>query len=128
MSVQASPCRAVTSEEVEHLNEFGWVKLTSFVDPEVVRTMLDIARERMGDDADSNALRPGMAAAAANGKTALSYFNAERGAGLANPVMEPLIQDIGTNAARLMPRGAEVGIRYYSDLFVPKLPSSKASK
>ena len=54
-----SPCRLVTSEEVEHLHEHGWVKLKRFVDPEFVQTMLSMAQERMGEDADSNPLREG---------------------------------------------------------------------
>ena len=43
--LRSKPCRSVTSEEVDHLHELGWVKLKSFVDPDVVRAMLDLARE-----------------------------------------------------------------------------------
>ena len=53
-----SPCRSVTADEVEHLHELGWVKLKRFVDPDVLGRMLDLAREQMGDDADSNPLQP----------------------------------------------------------------------
>ncbi|MBN2624410.1 MAG: hypothetical protein JXA83_13620, partial [Acidimicrobiales bacterium] len=49
-----------------------------------------------------------------------------------NPVVRPLIDEIGTLARALLVRrnvdGTPVGIRYYQDLFVPKLPSSKASR
>src|SRR5699024_2176851 len=55
-TILESACRTVTTEEIDHLHEFGWVKLKSFVDPDVVRQMLNIARDKMGDDADSNPL------------------------------------------------------------------------
>ena len=57
----------MTGEEVDHLHELGWVKLKSLVDPDVLRAMLDIARETMGDDADSNPLSPFLEAALAEG-------------------------------------------------------------
>lgn len=128
-----SPCRRVTSEEVEHLHEHGWVKLKRFVDPDVLARMLDLAREKMGEDADSNPLKAGMAPAAdGTAQGALAYFNAERSGGLTSPVLRPLIDEIGKSAALLLRRrtadGSRVGIRYYSDFFVPKLPSSKASR
>lgn len=128
-----SPCRLVTSEEVQHLNEHGWVKLKRFVDPDVLARMLELAREKMGADADSNPMKAGMAPAAdGEAKGALAYFNAERGGGLASPVLRPLIDDIGKSAALLLGRrnndGTPVGTRYYSDFFVPKLPSTKSSR
>ncbi len=119
-----SPCRLVTSEEVEHLHEHGWVKLKRFVDPEFVQTMLSMAQERMGEDADSNPLR--------EGADPLSYFNVGQSGGLSNPVLRPLINEVGKNASLLLRRrtadGSNVGIRYYSDFFVPKLPAAKASR
>ncbi|WP_106401346.1 phytanoyl-CoA dioxygenase family protein [Actinocorallia populi] len=125
-------CRPVTAEEVDHFHEFGWVKLPGFVDPDVLRAMLGDAREKMGDDADSNPLSPGLAAAVAEGRTGLSYFNAQRSSGLSHPVIRPLIHDAGGNAKRLQRRttagGADVGVRYYSDFFVPKLPAAKESR
>ncbi|XVQ07622.1 phytanoyl-CoA dioxygenase family protein [Spirillospora sp. CA-255316] len=130
--VQAKPCRAVTTEEVDHFHEFGWVKLKRFVDPDVLRAMLLIAREKMGDDADSNPLPPGLDAALAEEKAGLSYFNAQRSSGLSHPVMRSLIHDVGKSAQRLQRRatadGAGLGVRYYSDFFVPKLPASKKSR
>lgn len=125
-------CRSVTAEEVDHLHELGWVKLKSFVDPDVVRPMLDVAREIMGDDADSNPISPFLEAAVAEGKPGLSYFNAQRGSGLSNPVLGPLIRGVGKNAKLLQRRagaGARgVDVRYYQDLFVPKLPSGRSSR
>jgi hypothetical protein len=125
-------CRSVTAEEVDHFHEFGWVKLKGFVDPGVLRAMLDDAREKMGDDADSNPLSPGLAAAVAEGRTGLSYFNAQRGSGLSHPVIRPLIHDAGRSAKRLQRRttadGADLDVRYYSDFFVPKLPAAKESR
>ncbi len=57
--VTAAPCRPVTTEEIEHLNELGWVQLKAFVDPDVVGGVLELAREAMGDDADGNPIPPG---------------------------------------------------------------------
>lgn len=128
-----SPCRLVTSAEVEHLHEHGWVKLKRFVDPDVLARMLELAREKMGADADSNPLKAGMAPAAdGTAQGVLAYFNAERSGGLTSPVLRPLIDEIGKSAALLLRRrtadGSSVGIRYYNDFFVPKLPSSKVSR
>lgn len=133
-TVVKSPCRTVSAEEVDHLHKFGWVKLKSFVDPDVVRRMLEIARERMGDDADSNPLDSGTAEAAPEGadQDPLAYFNVGQSSGLTDPVMRPLIYEVGKNARLLQRRstadGTEVGVRYYADYFVPKLPSSKPSR
>ncbi|WP_232080460.1 phytanoyl-CoA dioxygenase family protein [Mycobacterium branderi] len=124
----------MTAEEVDHLHEFGWVKLKRFVDPDVVRRMLEIAREKMGDDADSNPLDPGAGDAAADGanQDPIAYFNVGQSSGLTDPVMRPLIYEVGKNARLLQRRstadGAGVGVRYYADYFVPKLPSSKPSR
>ena len=132
VGLQSKPCRSVTVDEVDHLHEFGWVKLKSFVDPDVIGAMLDLARDVMGDDADSNPMSPFLEAAVAEGKAGLEYFNAQRSAGLTNPVMRPLIHEVGKSAELLQRRGtaggSPVGVRYYQDLFVPKLPASKESR
>ncbi|EFC84547.1 phytanoyl-CoA dioxygenase family protein [Parafrankia sp. EUN1f] len=126
------PCRSVTEEEIDHLREFGWVKLKRFVDPQYLRSMLDLAREVMGEDADSNPISPVLEAAVTEGKPGLSYFNAQRSFGLAHPVLRPLIFEIGRSAKLLQRRrsadGAGVDVRYYSDFFVPKLPAAKAAR
>jgi hypothetical protein len=114
----ALPCRAVAAREIAHYQEFGWAKLEAFVHPEVVQTLLDIARTRMGDDGDSNApivVRQ-------------SFFNPEFGGGLANPSIRPLIEQVGWNAKALMGRRAGVEVRYFADLFAPKLPASKEAQ
>lgn len=46
--------RSVTTEEIEHYREHGWVKLDKFVDPHTLRRLLDLARERIGNDGDKN--------------------------------------------------------------------------
>ncbi|HEX5945537.1 MAG TPA: phytanoyl-CoA dioxygenase family protein [Acidimicrobiales bacterium] len=127
-----TPCRTVTPEEIAHLHEHGWVQLKRFVDPDVLARMLEAARERMGEDADSNPLPPGLEAAVAEGGKGLDYFNAQLAGGLRDPVVRPLIDRIGASAEALLARrtaeGTPLGIRYYQDLFVPKLPSSRASR
>jgi hypothetical protein len=127
VGLESKPCRSVTADEVDHLHELGWVKLEGFVDPDVVRAMFDFAREVMGDDADSNPLSPFLQQALADGKAGLEYFNAQRSSGLDHPVLRPLIHEVGQSAKRLQRRG-DVGVRYYQDLFVPKLPSSTESR
>jgi hypothetical protein len=101
--------------------------LTSFVDPDVIHAMLDLARDVMGDDADSNPMSPFLETAVAEGRAGLEYFNAQRSSGLEHAVLRPLIHEVGKSAAQLQ-RRAGVGARYYQDLFVPKLPSSKESR
>jgi len=132
IGLRSTPCRSVTADEVDHLHELGWVKLTSFVDPDVVGAMLGLAREMMGDDADSNPISPFLEAAVAEGKPGLEYFNAQRSSGLEHPVLRSLIHAVGKSAAHLQRRtktdGSRVGVRYYQDLLVPKLPASKEAR
>jgi hypothetical protein len=132
IGLRTTPCRSVTSDEVDHLHELGWVKLTNFVDPDVVGAMLRVAREMMGDDADSNPISPFLEAAVAEGKPGLEYFNAQRSSGLEHPVLRPLIHEVGKRAAqlqrRLTPEGSHLGVRYYQDLLVPKLPAANDSR
>jgi hypothetical protein len=132
VAIQPELCRSVTAKEVEHLHEFGWVKLKGFVDPGAVRAMLDLAREVMGDDADSNPMSAFLEAAVAEGKPGLGYFNAQRNSGLSNPVTRALIHEVGRCAKVLQRRtradGGALDVRYYSDHFVPKLPATKPSR
>jgi hypothetical protein len=124
-AIAGAPCRTVTPEEVAHYHEFGWVKLKGFVRTDVVNLILKIAYERMGEDADSNAvietLSPGV-------EKKISYFNAEYGGGLFNPTVRSLIENVGKNGKALQGRSRTVGVRYFSDFYAPKLPSSKAAK
>jgi hypothetical protein len=125
----STPCRPVTREEIEHLRELGWVQLRGFVDPDLMRTTLDLARAVMGDDADGNPIPPGFEQAAEDGEFGLDYFNAHLSFGLSNPVLRPLLDEVGRRASllqgRLAPDGGPLEARFYSDFFAPKLPSSK---
>jgi ectoine hydroxylase-related dioxygenase (phytanoyl-CoA dioxygenase family) len=124
-------CRSVTAEEFDHYWEYGWVKLKGFVDADVVRSMLAVAKERMGEDGDSNQGGGDKVEEGENRRAAqsgISYFNPEYSHGLAHPVIRPVIEAAGKGAKFLMGRGSDVHARYYSDVFVPKLPSSKATK
>jgi Phytanoyl-CoA dioxygenase (PhyH) len=79
----------------------------------------------MGEDADSNAvietIGPGV-------EKKIAYFNAEYGGGLENPPVRSLIEHVGKNAKALMSRSKPVGVRYFSDFYAPKLPSSKQAR
>ncbi|HTV95151.1 MAG TPA: phytanoyl-CoA dioxygenase family protein [Steroidobacteraceae bacterium] len=119
------PCRAVTAEEVAHYQEFGWVKLEGFVRAETVKLVLDGALQRMGEDADSNALIETLAPGV---EKKIAYFNAEYGGGLENPPVRSLIEHVGSNAKPLMSRSRPVGVRYFSDFYAPKLPSSRQAR
>lgn len=138
---QPKPCRSVTAEEVEHFDEFGWVKLKGFVDPDVVRTLLDLARDLMGEDGDSNppprgtAERIGLSAddaAAEEEGEGFAYFNPQDSGGLSSPVLRPLIHEAAKSARVLQRRpttdGRGVGVRYYTDYFIPKLPAAKETR
>jgi hypothetical protein len=139
-AVGSQPCRSLTDEEVDHYHEFGWVKLNGFIDPDLIGAMLAVGRELMGDDADSNApplgvdQRLGLSAEqqSAAEEEKFLYFNPQLGSGLSNPVIRPLIYVLGKRAMVLQRRpttdGRGVGVRYYTDYFVPKLPASKESR
>jgi hypothetical protein len=117
----AGPCRAVTPEEIAHYNEFGWVMLRGFVRRETVKLILQAAYQRMGEDADSNAvvetLAPGV-------EKKIAYFNAEYGAGLETPQIRAYIEGVGAAGKALMSRKRPVAARYFSDFYAPKLASS----
>jgi hypothetical protein len=117
-NLAAAPCREITDQEVQDFLRDGWVKLGGFVRPEIVALLLQMAHQRMGEDGDSNAPygldQP--------------FFNAEFGDGLSNPEVRGLIGGIGRASRRLMNRLGDVGVRYYTDFFAPKLPSAKETR
>src|SRR5262249_36320782 len=115
---RTGPCRSVTPAEIAHYQELGWAKLEGFVHAHTVDILLRIARERMGEDGDSNE---------AYGLNQ-PYFNAEHGGGLAVPPVRALIDGIGRSAKALMNRKGGVGVRYFTDFFAPKLPSSRQTR
>jgi hypothetical protein len=151
-AAQPTLCRTVTAEEINHFHEFGWVQLKKFVDPNTVNAILEVGRNLMGDDADSNApsksleerlgLRPTGRDGSRPGEQSRPkivekgqghpHFNPQYGGGLSNPILRPLIYEVGQNAKQLQHRasndGRGVGVRYYADVFGPKLPSSRASR
>lgn len=108
----ANPCRSVTAEEVAHYQEYGWVKLKAFVRPDVIQSMLSLARDRMGEDGDKTE------------GIAQPYFTVGYSGGMTNPQIKTLIESVGKNARGLLNRRS-VGVRYFSDFFAPKLPASK---
>jgi hypothetical protein len=113
-----APCREITDNEVADYLRDGWVKLEGFVRPETTALLLEIAYQRMGEDGDSNAPyglnQP--------------FFNAEFGDGLSQPEVRALIGGIGRASRRLMNRRGNVGVRYFTDFFAPKLPSAKETR
>lgn len=111
------PCRSITAEEIAHYQQFGWVKLKRFVDPEALRILLDVALERMGEDGDGNQFYG----------LEQPYFNAEYGGGLANPPIRAMIGGIGRSAKALLDRPG-IEARYFQDFYAPKLPASKQTK
>jgi hypothetical protein len=106
--------RNVTAAEIAHYREFGWVKLDKFVPPGRVAALLAMAKDKMGEDGDRNAP-----------PEAFSYFNPLTMRGLDDPTLGPIIEHVGRNARALMARRAPVGIRYFTDYFAVKLPTSK---
>lgn len=118
MRNETYPCRMVTSEEIAHYHEFGWVQLKRFIDPAMLQTLLAKAQAIMGEDGDSN---PSYG-------IEQPYFNAQGAYGLADEAVRPLIEKIGRNAKALMARKADTAVRYFSDFFAPKLPAAKRTK
>jgi hypothetical protein len=112
------PCRSVTTEEADRYQEAGWVKLEGFVRPEMTQALLALARQRMGEDGDSNppfALKQ-------------PFFNPEFCGALADPKLRPLVEGVGRAAKSLMRRRPGLEVRYFCDLFAPKLPAARASR
>src|SRR3546814_5767578 len=116
-SVAVAPsCRSVTAEEIAHYQEFGWVKLKGFVEPETVRFLLETARQRMGEDGDSTE------------GISQPYFTVGYSGGPDSPPIRALLEGVGKSARQLLRRGAHVGVRYFSDFFAPKLPAAKKTR
>ena len=112
------PCRAVSAEEVAHYEEFGWVKLKSFLHPDMVGLLLERGKKLMGEDAQSNedyGIRQ-------------AYFNPFPCGGMDVPAIREMLFALGGAAKRLMNRKSGVGTRYFFDTFVPKLPVGKESR
>lgn len=105
-------CRALTPEEIAHYAEHGWAKLPGFVTLDTVGTLREMARARMGDDGQGNAVAP----------IRQPFFNPEVSDGPGSPVLRPLIDGIGANAKLVMGRHEAIGVRYFGDIFAPKLP------
>lgn len=112
----AVPCREVTADEVAHYQQYGWVKLKQFIQPQVIHALLDTARAKMGEDGDSS---EGLSQ---------PYFTVAFGGGLQDAVMKSLIEGIGRGARALMLRAGNVGVRYFADFFAPKLPAGRESR
>jgi hypothetical protein len=110
--------RAVTADEITQFQKDGWVKLEGFLSCELVKRLHYTAQRRMGDDGDSNALSV----------STVEFCNAVAGAALTDPLLRPLVSQVGKAAKSLMSRGAGIEVRYTSDSFVAKLPATKKYK
>jgi hypothetical protein len=106
--------RAVTAQEIAHLQQHGWVKLDQFIPKDLIAQVLAIAKDRMGEDGARNAP-----------PEAFSYFNPLTMHGIDHPVLGPVIRHCGRGARALMARKADVGVRYFSDYFNVKLPAGR---
>jgi len=115
---ETSPCRAVTGEELAHYNEYGWVLLKRFIEPDFVRLLLGKAQAAMGEDGDSN---PSYG-------IDNPYFNAFAAGGYGDEQVRPLFAGIGQAARTLMDRKGAAGVRLFNDFFAPKLPSGKQTR
>lgn len=109
--------REVTPDEIAHYHKFGWVKLENFIAVDRVEQILKIAKEMMGEGGDKSA-----------SSQAFSYFIPAQPGGIKNSIIKPVIEKFGPNAKKLMARKADVGVRFFADVFAPKLPSRKPSK
>jgi hypothetical protein len=117
-TIDLSPCRAVTAEEVQQYKTNGWVHLKRFIDPAMLETLLAKAVGIMGEDGDSNPPygidQP--------------YFNAQIGMGYQDPAVRPIFPGIGQAAKAFMDRKSGEGVRLFNDFFAPKLPAGKETR
>jgi hypothetical protein len=104
--------RPVTSEEIAHFSQHGWVKLKKFIPLARIETLLALGKERMGEDGARNAP-----------PEAFSYFNPLTVRGLNHPDFEPVIRQCARAGVPLMARKAPVGVRYFTDYYNVKLPA-----
>jgi len=117
-AAQALSCRAVSEEEIAHYNEHGWAKLPGLISPETVRVLLDMAKRGLGEDGQGNAVSP----------MQQPFFNPEVSEGPQSPVLRPLVEGMGASARKLMQRREGLGVRYFGDVFAPKLPAGRETR
>jgi hypothetical protein len=117
-TVASLTCRAVTADEVAHYDEHGWAKLPGLVPPETAQALLAMAKVRMGEDGQGNEVSP----------MDQPFFNPEVSDGPSSPVLRPLMEKLGASARALMQRREGVGVRYFGDLFAPKLPAGAETR
>jgi hypothetical protein len=109
--------RSVTKAEVAHYADHGWVKLDALVGPETVEALLSLARDKLGNDADSNPANP---------RRTVGFLNSEWIMGIEQPAFADLIASLGSCAKDLL--GRNVGVRYAVDSVVAKLPAGRSHR
>ena len=77
--------------------------------------MLALAKARMGEDGQGNAVSP----------MPQPFFNPEATHGMGDPLLRPVIAGMGAAARGLQQRHAGIGVRYFGDFFAPKLPAAR---
>jgi hypothetical protein len=110
----AVSCRSLTADEIAHYDEHGWAKLPGFVTPQTVEVLRGMAFAAMGEDGQGNAVAP----------IQQPFFNPQVSDGPDSPLLRPLVDGIGANAKLLMGRHSAIGVRYFGDIFAPKLPAA----
>jgi len=118
VATEALSCRPVRAGEIAHYDQHGWAKLDGLVSPETARRLLGIAQERMGQDGQGNEVSP----------MQQPFFNPEVSDGPTSPLLRPLIEGLGANARALMRRREGLGVRYFGDVFAPKLPAGRDTR
>ena len=116
LEMVTTPFRPVTADEVAHYQEFGWVKLEKFIPLSHVEALLNVAKERMGENGDRNAP-----------PKSFTYFNPLTMRGLRFPALKPVIEHCGRSGRALMARRAPVGVRYFTDYYAVKLPAGSSA-
>ena len=110
----ALSCRAVSADEIADYDRNGWTRLPGFVSPQTVRRLRGMAQARRGEAGQGNAIAP----------IQKPVFNPEVSDGPGSPELRTLIDGIGANAKLLMGRHPAIGVRYFGDIFAPKLPAA----
>lgn len=83
----ATGFRKITPAEIQHYNQYGWVKLEKFLPRPLTDFMLAYAKERMGQDGSISAT-PGK----------FDYFNALPVLGLGKPVFDAVLRHFAQTA------------------------------
>lgn len=111
-AVNTMPERSVTTAEIAHYKEHGWVLLKGFLPRPIVDEILGMGQDAMGEDGNRTPV-PGK----------FTYYNSLPMRGMGNPLLEQVLRHYARGAVALADRRANPGVRYFKDTIAVKIPT-----